>query len=269
MPTMSPPTAAGCPAADRSVPPPVSLRLLGSFEVTRVGRALPLPMSAQRLVALLGLHGRPLMRSFVAGTLWLDMPEERAAASLRSTLWRLHGAASGLVTSANGQLALSSGTTVDLEQARARARRILDEPNALDAGDEPARVLELDVLPQWYDDWVMIERERFRQMRLRALEALSGQLLQRGRCHRALEAGLAAVAAEPLRESAHRAVIAVHLAEGNRSEAVRQYELYRQLLQDELRVAPSPLMESLMSVGDGTKAAGPAERSNTDPLTAA
>ena len=63
----------------------------------------------------------------------------------------------------------------------------------------------------------------------------------------AVEAALAAVAAEPLRESAHRALIGVYLAEGNTISAHRQYEVCRRLLADELQVAPSRLMQELMS----------------------
>jgi DNA-binding SARP family transcriptional activator len=54
------------------------------------------------------------------------------------------------------------------------------------------------------------------------------------------------VAAEPLRESGHRALIAVHLAEGNPGEALRQYAVFRKLLAEELGLAPSALMEALM-----------------------
>ena len=65
------------------------------------------------------------------------------------------------------------------------------------------------------------EQERFRQLRLHALEATSDQMLAEGSTFDALCAGLAAVSCEPLRESAHRCVIAAHLAEGNTSEATR------------------------------------------------
>jgi DNA-binding SARP family transcriptional activator len=63
---------------------------------------------------------------------------------------------------------------------------------------------------------------------------------------RAVEAGLAAVAAEPLRESAHRALVKVHLAEGNLAEAVRQFQFYRRILQEELGLSPSPQMVELL-----------------------
>ncbi len=59
-------------------------------------------------------------------------------------------------------------------------------------------------------------------------------------------AGLAAVSAEPLRESAHRALIAVHLHEANYGEAVRQYERCRTMLREELGISPSPRLRDLL-----------------------
>ena len=61
-----------------------------------------------------------------------------------------------------------------------------------------------------------------------------------------MEAALLAVAAEPLRESAHRALLQAHIAEGNMGEALRDYGRYRDLLRRELGVAPSPLIERLV-----------------------
>jgi DNA-binding SARP family transcriptional activator len=59
-----------------------------------------------------------------------------------------------------------------------------------------------------------------------------------------------------LRESAHRAVIKAYLAEGNRVEAARQYELYRRLARVELRVAPSAGMRALIAEATHGKAVG-------------
>ena len=72
------------------------------------------------------------------------------------------------------------------------------------------------------------------------------ELRCQGRLDKALEVGLAAVASEPLRESAHRAVMRVHIAEGNAAEAFRQYDLFRGLLQSRLGVLPSDEMELLL-----------------------
>ena len=100
-----------------------------------------------------------------------------------------------------------------------------------------------EILPDWYEDWVLIEREHFRQLRLHALEALCVELTAAGRFAEAAEAGLAAVEGEPLRESAHRALIGTYLAEGNPGEAIRQYQFFGRCLQDQLGLEPSELME--------------------------
>jgi DNA-binding SARP family transcriptional activator len=116
------------------------------------------------------------------------------------------------------------------------------------AGPELApAALARDLLPDWYDDWVVLERERFRQLRLHALEALCRRLTEAGRFGAAVQAGLAAVAGEPLRESAHRILIQAHLAEGNPGEAVRQYHLYRRLLAGELAIEPSATIRGMVA----------------------
>ena len=103
-----------------------------------------------------------------------------------------------------------------------------------------------DLLPGWYDDWVLLERERLRQVRLQALEAVAARLASLGRHGEALQAAHAAIRAEPLRESAHRLMVRIHLAEGNVAEAVRAYELFRTMLEHELGVPPSELMTRLV-----------------------
>lgn len=221
------------------------LTLLDSFELAYDGEPVRVPMSAQRVLAFLALHEHPLQRLYVAGSLWLDLPEERAYASLRSALWRLHRCGHCLVDVSAQQLALGREVDVDLRASEALARRALDTSNP-DALDVETSALRRDLLPDWYEDWVLVERERYRQLRLRALEMLCERLTRAGRLHEALELALAAVAGEPLRESAHRAVVRVHLEDGNVSEALRQYRLYRQLLNEQLGLEPSERMQVLV-----------------------
>jgi DNA-binding SARP family transcriptional activator len=183
----------------------------------------------------------------VAGTLWLDSTDDRAGASLRSSLWRLNRPGHVLVDATGTHLCLASAVDVDLRRAFALARRLLDgtaDHEDLDAGEA---ALGGELLPDWYDDWLVFERERFRQVSLHALEALAERLVRAGEVARALEAALSAVRAEPLRESAHRVLIRVHLAEGNRGEAVRQYELCRRLLRERLGVEPTEQLDRLLA----------------------
>jgi DNA-binding SARP family transcriptional activator len=197
-------------------------------------------------VARLCLAGRPA-RSAIAGELWPDVPEEHAQGSLRSALWRLQKAVPGLVDVSGSALRLSPGVRVDVVELSAWVRRVHDpasRPEDIAAIDPAVRA---ELLPGWYDDWVLLERERLRQLRMHGLEKAALRLAAAGRHGEALQAAYAAVRTEPLRESAHRAVVRVHLSEGNPTEAVRAYELFRVLIADELGVAPSPALTALVS----------------------
>jgi len=234
--------------------PELTLALLHGFRLELDGGVFELPLGIQRLVAFLAVHNRPLQRLFVAGNLWIDSPEEHANANLRTALWRLRHLGFRLVNSTRSHLTLAPDVVVDLHESTARARQVLRHEGSTALEDVDATLLGGDLLPDWYDDWVLIERERFRQLRLHALETLCEDLAADGSYAAAVEAGLACVAAEPLRESAHRALIKVHLAEGNTGEAIRQYHLYRILVLDELGLTPSAAMQRMVEslpIGDG------------------
>jgi DNA-binding SARP family transcriptional activator len=225
-----------------------SLSLLNAFELRCDGEVVGLPISAQRLLAFLAVHERPLLRPYVAGTLWIEANDDRAGASLRSSLWRLNRSGHHLVESTSMQLGLAPGIDVDLHRSFALAGRLIDGTASAQDLDHAEENLEGELLPDWYDDWLVFERERFRQLSLHALEALADRLVADGSLGAALKAALAAVRGEPLRESAHRALIRVHLAEGNRSEAIRQGELCRRLLRERLGVDPSPQLDDLLKL---------------------
>ena len=227
-----------------------SLRLLSAFELTWDGDAVSLPVPAQRLLAFVALRERPVLRTYVAETLWLESTEEHARGSLRSALWRLRRPGHELVDVTSGRLRLAPGVVVDVRVLIGWAHGVLDAPQGV-RGVRPG-VCGLgdavwgDLLPDWYDDWLVVERERLRELRIRALERVCERLTAVGSFGRALEAGLAAVHAEPLRESAHRCLIGVYLAEGNQAEALRRYRVYRDLLRDQLALDPSAHMEDLV-----------------------
>lgn len=238
------------PRVDRngSDTPRLTLRLLGGFELGLGESTIELPGSAQRLVAVLALSDQPMHRASVAGRLWLDACEERAAASLRSTLWRIRRSAVGtpVVESLCHRLRLAPQVRVDVSAMTRLARQLIggdDGRAALECSDHD---LSGVLLPGWYEDWVIIERERLQQLQLHALEALAQRLTDRGRYAEAVQAGLAAVSREPLRESAHRALIRVYLAEGNAVDALRQFRLYERLLGTELGLEPSRQIRALL-----------------------
>ena len=230
------------------------LALLGGFVLSDGGREIAVAASGQRLIALLALRDRPLTRLYLAGTLWPEYRRERSLADLRTTLWRVNQSGHPIVVATHSCLGLGGYVDVDVHRLVAFTRR-LNEP-ALRAEEvelDSVGLPELsgELLPDWYEDWLLVERERFRQLRLHALEAICYRLTNVGRYALALQAGLAAVACEPLRESAQRQVIRVHLKEGNATEALRQYWSYARLLANELGARPSPSMEQLLAGCDG------------------
>jgi DNA-binding SARP family transcriptional activator len=220
--------------------------LLGGFELRVDGQIVALPMAAQRLLSFLALHERPLLRVYVAGSLWPESEERHAAGSLRSALFKLGHPAYAFVQLTGGRVELSPEMSVDVRDSIALSHRLLDHFLTFVPDDADDVRLSKDVLPDWSDDWLIVEREHFRQLRLHALESLSERLTVLGRFPQAIAAGLAAVAAEPLRESAHRALIKAHVAEGNPGEAVRQYRFFRHLLHEELGVEPTNEMNDLV-----------------------
>jgi DNA-binding SARP family transcriptional activator len=236
--------AAEKPFAWRSVEPSSPrptwrLSLLGAWRLSRAGHILSVGANGQRLFALLALRG-PCERSYAAGVLWPDRSESQAHGNLRATLSRLHrrGLAEPLHC-ANGSLSLRHDMSVDVWSLTGTASAVLDG-SSTGAGWPTVRALAGDdLLVGWYDEWLLLERDRLRQMRLHALEALSGQLVAAGEMPAAVHAALAAVAVDPLRESAHQALIRAHLAEGNRVEALRQLARLRDVLREELGVEPS------------------------------
>ncbi|MGK5110689.1 MULTISPECIES: AfsR/SARP family transcriptional regulator [unclassified Geodermatophilus] len=214
-----------------------------------------LPHGVQRLIAHLSLCGRPA-RGAIAGQLWPDVPETHAHGSLRSALWRVQKAVPGLVDVSGGAVTLAEGVSVDVREFVDWAHAVLDPGIRVDRIQTPATALAGELLPGWYDDWVLLERERLRQLRMHALEVLSHKLVVAGRHGEAVQAAYAAVRDEPLRESAHRAIVRVHLAEGNLAEAMRAYRAFRDALLRELGVPPTRQMEDLVARGQARLAGG-------------
>ncbi|MDR7254293.1 DNA-binding SARP family transcriptional activator [Nocardioides sp. BE266] len=228
------------------------LSLLGGFQLVIDGEGVVVPASSQRVLAFLGLHTRPQQRPHVARILWHEMTDQRAIANLRAALWKLHAIRERVIAAPTDRLSLRLDVGVDVADVLDRARELLDVARDTRVGEpaESAELLELfsnDVLPSWEDDWVVFERERVRQLRIHAIEAMSVRLSRENRHAEAVEAGLAAVAADPLRESAQRVLIEAHLAEGNAADARRQFAAFCDLLSRDLGVRPSPVLSALVA----------------------
>lgn len=219
----------------------VSLRLLGGFELRVGDETMAVPSTTRRVIAFLALRDRPVNRSYVAGNLWLDKNEQRANANLRSALWRLPHADGPIVLTKGSDVWLNDAVHVDTRRVAALARRAPTDD------DFEVEVPSGALLPDWTDDWLVLERERLRQLQLNALEVRSDRLTDRGEFAPAVDAAWAAITIEPLRESAHRCLVRAHLAGGNAVEALRHYRFFTGYLAEEVGLAPSPAMHALVA----------------------
>jgi SARP family transcriptional regulator, regulator of embCAB operon len=238
------------PSVVEPAPPgaPCRISLLGGFGLSHEERDVAVSEGTQRLLAFLAIRRRPVKRVLVAGTLWPLSNEAHAYSNLRSALARLDAARPAVVVSGS-DLGMAESVTVDLWDAVALAHRLLASGagapvNGSLVGDLAA--LSADLLPGWYEDWAIAESEGWRQLRLHALEALAGALTVEGSYGGAALAALCAIRADPLRESPRAALIRVHLAEGNPSEAVRELSRYRELLGEELHLEPTARLRGLV-----------------------
>ncbi|GAA3439875.1 AfsR/SARP family transcriptional regulator [Kutzneria kofuensis] len=215
------------------------LSLLDGFALTVGGRELVVPKAQQRLLALVALR-RDTNRNTAVGMLWPEGSEAKSLASLRTALWRLQQLPAPTVRVGGDTISLAPGLRLDVGELVAMSRQGGEElPPSLLAGPH-------ELLPGWYDEWVLVERERLRQLYLHTVEGFAASCLRAGRHGDALQAALAAVRADPLRESPYRLAIEVHLAEGNVAEALSAYQHYRALLARELGMAPSPMIRGLI-----------------------
>jgi DNA-binding SARP family transcriptional activator len=218
----------------------LELRLIGGFELACDGVAVELADPARRLVAFLALRQKPQQRSFVAGNLWPDKPEPRALANLRSALWVLHGPCRSPVVDVNGlALGLSPAVRVDVKMVQHVGWSLIE--HAMTADPTPVLAesgllidcepLFDDLLPGWYDDWVLLERERFGELQVHILDIVLDSLTDTDRHSLAIQLALRLVAVDPLRERSQLALIRAYWAEGSFGRAQRQHRAYCELIE--------------------------------------
>jgi len=222
------------------------LSLLGAWRLRCGINAVTVATREQRLIACVGLLGCR-HRSFLAGLLWPKSSETQAAGNLRTTVWCISHAFPHLLQAGPDTLELAESVCVDVAALQRQVAKIYEQPETQIPGSYLDHLSKAELLPGWYDDWVIFEQERLRQMRLSALELMARQHLAAGEPDNAVIAALSAVSIEPLRESAHFLLVQAHLAAGNRAAAIRAYAMFASRLDSELGVLPSHQLLELVS----------------------
>ena len=226
-------------------PPPSSqlqIRLFGGFDAYRGGTPLPRARTRKEvwLLALLTFRpGQSVDRSWLAGTLWPDTTEERALAYLRSSLYDLRRV---LGPDAH-RLYSAPSRTVRLDLAGASVD-MLEFDSLIDRGDggslERATALYRGpLLEGCTEEWVRAERQPRHEACLQALETLAAARGVSGDIHESARLLHRAIGLDPLRESAHRALMGALARCGDYAAVDRQYRDLRRALLDEVNAEPA------------------------------
>lgn len=222
-----------------------SLRLLGRWQLVSDGEDVALSHREQRLTAVLGLTGRS-SRLHVAGVLWPDSTDDRALASLRRAVRETQERCPGLLQADRLSIGLDPDVEVDVDGLR---RAVAATEDAIAEGAPAALLGQLvgeELLPGWYDEWVLPERERLEQLRVKALERIARQGLETGDLALCVDAAHAVGDVNPLLESAAELAIRAHLGRGDLGSALLEFDRYRQAVREELGVPPSRTIVELM-----------------------
>ncbi|SEQ79269.1 BTAD domain-containing putative transcriptional regulator [Arthrobacter sp. OV608] len=216
-----------------------TLNLLGCWQLRRLGQLVRVGSRQRRLITALALLG-PRPRTAIAGLLWPDSNDRQAAASMRVALWHVAHELPGLLRDVDDPLTLGPTVAVDFHILQHCLTYAHGDPVPL----EDLRTGEL--LPGWYEDWVIDEQERFRHLRVIALDRAAERALAAGDAETAETAAITATNLEPLRESSTILLIRAELAAGNINGAQRSYRRFRSLCRDTFGQEPSFQLGQLM-----------------------
>jgi DNA-binding SARP family transcriptional activator/predicted ATPase len=231
----------------------LNLTLLGGFQGRLgAGVALTLPTrKAQALLAYLALPpGRSHPREKLASLLWGGVREPQARRGLRQALFTLRKAvATGppALLIAGETVALNSSSVdvdaVEFERWVAEGTPAsLERATSLYRGDL-LQGLALQEAP--FEEWLLAERERLRELALEALAKLLVHQRTAGATESALRTALRLIALDPLQEPVHRALMRLYAQLGRRAAALRQYQVCVGALQRELGVEPEATTKQL------------------------
>ena len=242
----------------------LNIHLFGDVRLDFDGTSSPLPMSrvGKALFGYLVLQRhRSLPRDVLADLFWGESEESKARSCLSTALWRLRsllepeGVSRGayLVTSHSGDVSFNREgdyrlDVEDFERVMNPLSKSSHETLTHDRVQEAEAALSLyggDLMEGFYDDWVPVEREKFRSYYLTTLLRLMKFFEQQGDLQQGISYGKKILEAEPLREDVHQDLIRFYLANGQRALVARQYKTCEELLESELGVQPMAETQSL------------------------
>lgn len=223
----------------------IRLKMLGGWDLSQDGDSLLIGERQQRLVAALAIYGKR-RRSFLSGLLWPECSEAHAMGSLRAAVFAAARRLPGLLLCAGHDLSLGGTVEVDLHRLRTALLEVASgHPAAI--GEWFTSSSHADLLPGWYDDWVVAEQGRVQNCYLNAAERLAQLALDRSDRFEAVQLARTILEIDPTRESAVQILVEAYMAMGNEATALKVYLDYTRALEDELGVHPTPRIRHLVA----------------------
>ena len=231
--------------------------LLGTAAITLDGKEVSgqVPAKSQALLYYLAVTGCPQSREKLAGLLWGDKPEAKAKANLRkslSTLRQVFGDAL-IITRPTAAFNRETDYWLDVEAFESALAQDAPASESLEPLGEAVELYRGEFLEGLsvrqalgFEEWVLGERERLRQLAIQALHRLSEAYSVRGEVAAAIETTNRLLALEPWQEEAHRQLMTLLARSGQQSAALAQYEVCRRILAEELGVEPLPETQALL-----------------------
>src|SRR5262245_12710460 len=243
----------------------LEIGLLGAFQLRLGGQPIELPGRRERaLLAYLAMPaGEPRSRDKLSGMLWSERGDKQARDSLKQAVLKLRKALDGaqpaplqsdrdfvtldrtavLVDAAEFERLIQAGTPDAIAQAAALYRGDL-----LDG---------FEVRDPAFEEWLLIERQRLRDLARRAMARLLDDRMAEGAYDQAAALAHRLLMLDPLHEAAHRALMLVYAEQGQTALALRQYQQCRDALQRDLGVSPETETDNLYrSIQEGRSRSG-------------
>ena len=222
------------------------LSLLQSWQLRRDTDVVHVAARQQRLITALAING-PRPRGFLVGLLWPECRESRALESLRVSMHLVSRQVPGLLINGGTVLSLSELVDVDLHRVRALIRELGQVGLNGNVASCLHQLRDAELLPGWYEDWVLFEQSRLRQDRLHAYHLIARESLARCDYEFALEASEAALELEPLYESAVGLLVQAERKQGNNAAALRAFGKYQVKLKEDMGLEPSEAIQRLVA----------------------
>ncbi|MCA9873859.1 MAG: hypothetical protein KC441_09395 [Anaerolineales bacterium] len=243
--------------------------LLGDVHVRQADEQDIVPELSTKALALfcyLVETGHTHQRTSLTGLLWGEKPEEDARRSLRVELTKMRRFLNGYLdtTRQTARFSREAPYWLDTEAFEhflqlaqtavgAAQRAYLREAVTLYTGEFMAGFMVSDA-PD-FEEWILVQRERYRQGAIQALDQLTAICLEQKDHQAGIEYAQQLLAIDPWREEAHQQLMQLYALAGQRSAALRQYEICREVLAEELGIEPSPQTKALMQqIRDGERA---------------